>query len=74
MENDMFLTYIGVRAHYGMSGKELLQACLEAWQLKPDKPYKLILVREGGTKEISLDKNIKEIGIRNGDPLQIVAA
>jgi hypothetical protein len=74
-ENDLFLCNIGIRARYDMTAKELLDACLDAWQLDKEKTYRLCLVRADQYIEIpiSAEKNIGEIGIRNGDPLEIIA-
>lgn len=74
-ENDLFLCHVGIRARGDMTGKELLNACLEAWQLDKEKCYRLVLVRAQEQVDIPLDSNqtIHEIGLRNGDPLEIVA-
>ncbi|MEW9670017.1 hypothetical protein [Ammoniphilus sp. 3BR4] len=74
-ENDLFFCNIGVRARYDMTSRELLEACLDAWQLKKDQEYKLCLIRADRQTEIPLDSNqsIREIGLRNGDPLEIMA-
>lgn len=74
MENDMFLTYIAIRANYGMTGKELLDACLDAWQLDKGQHYRMTLIRADKETEIQLEQNIKQFGIRNGDPLRIEEA
>jgi len=74
MENDLFQGNIGIRTHHDMTTKELFQACLEAWKVKADGKYKLILIRAEGQSEISLEGTVKEAGIRNGDFLEIVAA
>lgn len=74
MENDLFFAYIGVQAHYGMTGQDLLDVCLEAWQADKSQDYRLLLIRENEETEIPLDKGIREFGLRNGDPLQIVGA
>lgn len=74
-ENDLFFCNIGVRARYDMTGKELLDACLDAWQLPKEQDYTLSLIRAEGQRKIPLDTNqsIREIGIRNGDPLEIAS-
>lgn len=74
MENDLFQGNIGIRTHHDMTTKELFQACLDAWKVKADGKYKLILIRAEGQSEISLEGTVKEAGIRNGDFLEIVAA
>lgn len=73
-ESDLFLCSIGVRARYDMSGEELLNACLDAWQAPKDRKYRLRLIRAEGERELSADSKITvaESGIRNGDALQIV--
>lgn len=74
-EGDMLLTSIGTRARYDMSTRELMEACLEAWEVTKEQNYRLVLVRGDGKIEISLgDQTIKEAGIRNGDYLEIVEA
>lgn len=74
-EGDMLLTSIGTRARYDMSTRELLEACLEAWEVTKEHNYRLVLVRGDGKIEISIDnQTVKEAGIRNGDYLEIVAA
>ncbi|MBA4601399.1 hypothetical protein [Thermoactinomyces mirandus] len=72
-ENDLFICNIGVRARYDMTGEELLQACVDAWQLDKDKKYRLRLIRPDQQVDIPPDTVIKEIGIRNGDPLEIIS-
>ncbi|GEN36213.1 hypothetical protein [Aneurinibacillus danicus] len=74
-ENDLFFCNIGIRATYEMTGKELLDACLDAWQLNKEKTYRLYVVRADQYIEVPIyeEKNIREIGIRNGDPLEIIA-
>jgi hypothetical protein len=73
-EGDMLLTHIGTRARFDMSTKELLEACLDSWELPKDKNYRLILVRGDGKSELTLDnQTIKEAGIRNGDYFEIVS-
>jgi hypothetical protein len=73
-ENDLFQGNIGLRARYDMTNKELLDACLEAWKVHNDKNYRLFLIRGDGKTEISLEENVKEAGLRNGDYLEIVSA
>ncbi|WP_134703372.1 hypothetical protein [Ammoniphilus sp. YIM 78166] len=72
-QNDLFFCNIGIRARYDMTGKELLDACVDAWQLAKDRSYKLSLIRADGQRVIPLDTNqsIREIGLRNGDPIEI---
>ena len=69
-----FKEILELRTHHDMTTKELFQACLEAWKVKADGKYKLILIRAEGQSEISLEGTVKEAGIRNGDFLEIVAA
>lgn len=73
-ESDMFLGNIGLRALGTMTTKELLEACLEAWQLNKEDNYKLVLVRADKKIEVPLEGTVKEVGIRNGDFLEIIAA
>ncbi|MCQ6274911.1 hypothetical protein JMM81_08030 [Bacillus sp. V3B] len=73
-ESDLFQGSIGLRARYDMTNKELLGACLEAWKVNDDQNYRLFLVRGDGKTEISLEGNVKEAGLRNGDYLEIVGA
>lgn len=73
-ENDLFRCSIAVRARYDMTNQELLDACLEAWQVENKKSYRLFLIRTNGEVEIPLNETVKEFGIRNGDYLQIIAA
>ena len=73
-ENDLFQGNIGIRTHYDMTTKELLQVCLEAWKVNMEGNYRLFLIRADGQVEISLDETVKEAGIRNGDYLEIVVA
>ena len=42
-ENDMLVGNIGLRARYDMSIQELLDACLEAWEVTENKNYRLVL-------------------------------
>ena len=73
-ESDLFQGNIGLRALGTMTTKELLEACLEAWQLNKEDNYKLVLVRADKQIEVPLEGTVKEAGIRNGDFLEIVAA
>lgn len=73
-ESDLFRCGIALRARYDMTNKELLDACLAAWQVETEKDYRLLLIRASGEVHIPLDQTVKEFGIRNGDHLQIVAA
>ena len=70
----MFQGNIGLRALGTMTTKELLEACLEAWQLNKEDNYKLVLVRADKKIEVPLEGTVKEVGIRNGDFLEIIAA
>jgi hypothetical protein len=70
---DRHLIYLSVRANYNMTGKELLDQALEAWNLQDDgKEYRLVAMRPDGEIPVSLEKNLKESGLHNGSPLQIV--
>ena len=73
-ENDLFQGSIGLIARYDMTNKELLEACLETWKVNNDKNYRLFLIRGDGKAEISLEENVKEAGLRNGDYLEIAEA
>jgi hypothetical protein len=73
-ENNLFQGSIGLKARYDMTNKELLNACLEAWKVNNDKNYRLFLIRGDGKTEISLEENVKEAGLRNGDYLEIAGA
>jgi uncharacterized ubiquitin-like protein YukD len=74
-ENDMLVGNLGLRARYDMSIRELLDACLEAWEVTENKNYRLVLIRADGEHEISsADQTVKEAGLRNGDHLEIVSA
>jgi hypothetical protein len=71
---EMCLTYISIRANYNMTGKELLDAALETWGLKDNgQKYSLVAIRTEGEVTVPLEQNIKEFGIHNGSPVQIVA-
>jgi hypothetical protein len=71
---EMCLTYISIRANYNMTGKELLDLALESWNLKDNgKEYGLVTIRPEGDVSVPLEQNIKEFGLHNGSPLQIVA-
>ena len=60
-ENDMLVGNLGLRARYDMTTKELLDACLEAWEVTENKNYRLVLVRADGEHEISLEiKRLKK--------------
>lgn len=72
---DENLTYISLRVNYHMTGKELLDLALETWNLQNDgHNYHLIAIRPDEEMEVSLELNLKEMGITNGAPLQIVAS
>lgn len=70
----LFHGSIGINAHYDMTNKELLAACLEAWKVGNDKNYRLFLIRGDGKTEISLEGNVRGAGLRNGDYLEIEGA
>lgn len=72
-ENDLFQGPIGLRARYNMTNQELLDASLEAWKVKNDNDYRLLLVRANGGVELPLHQTVKEAGIRNGDYLEIAS-
>lgn len=70
---EMCLTYISIRANYNMTGKELLDLALETWNLKEtEQTFELVAMRPDGEVLVPPDKNIKEFGLHNGSPLQIV--
>jgi hypothetical protein len=73
-ENNLFHGSIGLNARYDMTNKELLDACLAAWKVGNDKNYRLFLIRGKGKIEISLEGNVREAGLRNGDYLEILEA
>jgi hypothetical protein len=72
-ENDLFQGPIGLRARYNMTNQELLDDCLQAWKVKDDNHYHLLLIRADGGVELPLNQTVKEAGIRNGDYLEIVS-
>ena len=56
-ENDLFQGNIGIRTHYDMSTKELLEACLEAWKVNNERELSFILDSCGWRSRNSLDEN-----------------
>jgi hypothetical protein len=74
LASDLFWGNIALNARFDMTNQELLDACVEALQLKKDKSYRMLLVRANGEVELSLNQTVAEAGLRNGDPLKIVAA
>jgi hypothetical protein len=74
LESDLLHGNIALNARYDMTNKELLDACVEALQLNKEKSYRILLVRATGETELSLNQTVAEAGLRNGDPLKIVAA
>lgn len=71
---DEVLTFISIRANYNMTGKELLDLALETWNILGDEEeYHLVAMRPSGGVVVPLDQTLKESGIQNGAPLQIVA-
>jgi hypothetical protein len=74
VENELCTSYIGLKARYDMSTKELLHEALEIYRADKKKNYRLLLKRATGDQEISLDRTVKEAGMRNGDFLQIITA
>ena len=71
---DEVLTYISIRANYKMTGKELLDLALDTWNIIGDEEeYHLVAMRPNGEVVVQLDQTIKQSGIQNGAPLQIVA-
>jgi hypothetical protein len=74
LESDLFHGNIALNARYDMTNKELLDACVEALHLNKNKSYRILLIRANGEVELSLNQTVAEAGLRNGDPLKIVAA
>ena len=73
-ENELCTSYIGLRARYDMSTKELLNDALDIYKADKEKNYRVLLKRAAGDQEIPLDETVKEAGLRNGDFLQIITA
>jgi hypothetical protein len=74
LESDLFQSHVGIRARYDMTNKELLDSCVETFQLLKTKSYRIFLMRANEEIELPLDQTIAEAGIRNGDPLKITEA
>lgn len=72
-ETDLFRCNIGVPTNLEMTNKELLDACLAAWEVKNEKKYRLLLIRANGEIDVPLNQTLKDVGMRNGDYLQLVA-
>lgn len=73
-ENELYTSYIGLRARYNMSTKELLNDILDLYKADKGKNYTIVLKRATGDIEIPLDGTVKEVGMRNGDFLQVISA
>jgi hypothetical protein len=75
LESDLFHSHVAIRARYDMTNQELLDACLDMFEADKEKKYRFVLVRANEEEvELSLTQTIAEAGLRNGDPLRIVAA
>jgi hypothetical protein len=74
IETELGTSYLGMRARYNMTTNELLQQMLDTYKADKEKNYRFVLKRAAGDIEISLEKTVREVGIRNGDCLQIIAA
>lgn len=73
LESDLFQSHIAIRARYDMTNQELLDTCVETYQMDKEKCYKLFVVRVNeGEIELPLNQTVAESGLRNGDPLKIV--
>ncbi|EKN63545.1 hypothetical protein M670_03296 [Schinkia azotoformans MEV2011] len=71
---DELLTYIALRAKYDMTGLDLKEAGLSLWNLNEDNHrYKLVTWLGGQDVDVDEKKTLKEMGIRNGAPIQIIA-
>ena len=63
-----------MRARYDMTTNELLDACIDTYQVDKEKNYELILNRAEGDSIIPDGHSVKEAGLRNGDFLTVVTA
>ena len=48
--------------------------CLDPYKADKEKNYTLLLKRAAGDVVIPLDGTVKEVGMRNGDYLQVITA
>lgn len=72
--NDLCICNLVMRARYDMTTNELLENCIETFQIDKDKNYEMILNRADGDTVIPMDVTVKEAGLRNGDYFTIVTA
>ncbi|WP_338448719.1 hypothetical protein R4Z09_21235 [Niallia oryzisoli] len=73
IETKLGTSYLGMRARYNMTTNELLKEILDTYKADKEKSYRFVLKRAAGDIEISLDKTVREAGMRNGDCLQVIA-
>lgn len=72
--NDLCICNLVMRARYDMTTNELLEACLDTYQVDKEKDYELILNRADGDKAVPMNISVREAGLRNGDYLTVVSA
>ena len=73
-ENELLTSHIGLKTRYNMTTKELLNDILDLYKADKEKNYTLLLKRAEGDVVIPLDGTVKEVGMRNGDYLQVITA
>lgn len=73
-DSQLSTSYLGMRASYDMSTRELMQQILDAYKANKEKNYRFVLKRAAGDVELSLEETLQEAGMRNGDYLQVIPA
>lgn len=73
-ENELLTSHIGLKTRYNITTKELLNDILDLYKADKEKNYTLLLKRAAGDVVIPLDGTVKEVGMRNGDYLQVITA
>ncbi|WP_071394113.1 hypothetical protein [Bacillus tuaregi] len=72
-ETDTLSTsYLGKRARLDMTTMELLQEILDDYKADKEKNYRFVLKRGTEDVELSLEKTLQDVGMRNGDYLQVI--
>ena len=72
--NDLCICNLVMRARYDMTTNELLENCLEIYEIDKEKNYELILNRADGDSVVPMNITVKEAGLRNGDYLTVISA
>ena len=72
--NDLCICNIVMPARYDMTTNDLLDACIDTFQVDKEKSYELVLNRADGDSVVPMNISVKEAGLRHGDCLTVATA